>query len=102
MMKNIRASAWAGITAIISVVFMTILSEESAGFKDLLTKLATHHWIGKSILSIVVFIISYAISTKRLKDDETAAGKYAIYIAVSALIGACVLFGFFLFEMLSG
>ncbi len=54
---------------IILVIFlMTVVSDLNAGFKAFLTSVFSHHWIGKSILSIVVFtlllVLLYVIKPK--------------------------------------
>jgi len=43
------------------VAVVTICSELSSTFKELLASIGGHHWIGKSVLSLVVFGVLYGV-----------------------------------------
>ena len=67
--ENLAKSTVLSSAGTILVIFlMTAVSDLNAGFKAWLTSVFSHHWIGKSILSIVVFslllIFLYVIKPK--------------------------------------
>ena len=49
------------IVAVISIVLMTVVAEINPAFKKWLAGNFTHHWIGKSVMSIVVFLVTTII-----------------------------------------
>ena len=51
------------------VAFATVLSELSTAFKGLLGTIGGHHWIGKSVTSLVIFCLLYLLLSKLTDDD---------------------------------
>ena len=52
---------------------MTIFSELSPSFKDLLKSITGHHWLTKSVVSIVFFFLIYLSFSKtktKLKTED--------------------------------
>jgi len=66
---NPKALTRAAAVTIAWVAVVTIYSELSSAFKELLASIGGHHWIGKSVLSLVVFGILYLLFAK-FGDDE--------------------------------
>ena len=60
-LKSIYASAYSASISIVVVVAMTIGAELSVPFKNWLAGFTGHHWITKSWISIIVFVISFCI-----------------------------------------
>ena len=50
------------------IAVVTIYSELSASFKALLSSIGGHHWIGKSVLSLVLFGLLYLLLSKFVDD----------------------------------
>ncbi|RMD67920.1 hypothetical protein D6817_00165 [Candidatus Pacearchaeota archaeon] len=92
---NVRAGSIAGSVSAVGVALMTILSEESQAFKSFLTGLTGHHWVSKSIITLVLFFGIYAISA-RTKDNE-GFWKETLAFAIITIISALAIFGFYLF-----
>ena len=57
----IRALILSAILTIAVIVFLTIFGELNAEFKAWLTKAFFHHWIAKSIISVLGFLVSVPI-----------------------------------------
>jgi len=68
--RILKASLIGGIAAIVFIVFATILSEVYKPFKNLLVDIFSHHWIGKSALSVLIFLFIWALSFKFIKGTE--------------------------------
>jgi ABC-type uncharacterized transport system permease subunit len=56
---NPKALTRAAAVTIAWVAVVTICSELSSTFKELLASIGGHHWIGKSVLSLVIFGMLY-------------------------------------------
>ena len=56
---NPKALTRAAAVTIAWIAVATIYSELSSSFKELLASIGGHHWIGKSVLSLVVFGMLY-------------------------------------------
>lgn len=60
--ENLAKSAlWSSTATIIVIFLMTVFSDKNPGFKAWLTSMFSHHWIGKSVLSVVVFVILFLL-----------------------------------------
>ena len=85
------------ILTIVVIVLLTVCGELDAGFKGWLTQTFSHHWIGKSIISTLVFLVSMPIFyVLRLKKISTI---FLIWLLVAvANLSFGVLLAFFFFE----
>lgn len=101
-MKNTKCSLAAVKSAIVSVVFITLLTVVAdlyAPIKDLLKAAFTHHWVGKGILSVVLFFASLLVFYPLSKSDrETELSRLIRALAFTAYAGTFVLIAFFLLE----
>lgn len=81
---NSKALTRAAAVTIALIAVATIGSELSATFKQLLSSIGGHHWIGKSVLSIVFFGLLYLVFSKvsdhrfTLKDTGMLIGTVII------------------------
>ena|SRR3989338_4189109 len=75
--KLIVSSAYASVIAIVFVVVITVWAELSAPLKQWLQGFSGHHWVSKSIFSLVLFAAVLAVfyviplnnADKRLKSS---------------------------------
>ena len=75
------------------IAFSTIVSELSAPFKGLLTTIGGHHWIGKSVLSIVFFALFYFVFSK-VTDTEFSL-KETWWLLLAVLLGGLAILIFY-------
>ena len=81
---NSKALIRAATVTIAWVAVVTIFSELSGSFKTLLSTIGGHHWIGKSVLSIVIFGLLYLVFSRfgndrlSLKDTWWLIGTVVI------------------------
>ena len=68
---NSKAITRAAAATIALIAIATIGSELSATFKQLLSTIGGHHWIGKSVLSVVFFGLLYLVFAKVSDDSFT-------------------------------
>jgi uncharacterized membrane-anchored protein len=66
----LKVSLISSIFVIVFIVFATILSEVYKPFKNLLVDIFSHHWIGKSILSVLIFLFIWFLSFRFIKGTE--------------------------------
>lgn len=89
-------AALAASLSILYTVGLTIVDELVPTVHTWLTQMFTHHWIGKSVLSVVIFLVGYLIvslipATK--KDQMLVPGL--LILSASSLLGFLVLAIFF-------
>lgn len=88
---NPKALTRAAATTIAWIALATIGSELSVSFKQLLSSIGGHHWIGKSVLSIFFFGMLYLVFA-RFSDDELSLRDTWLLIGTVVLSGLAILF----------
>ena len=96
--KIINSFAAGAIVAIVFVVFATIFGELYSPFKNWLKETFNHHWIGKGIISIVIFYAIGFLGYLHTPDSEDKLIKMLKIVFWIALIGVLTIIGFFLYE----
>lgn len=94
----VYSTAIATIIASLALTIIIISAEEFAAFKDWLKQNFYHHWLGKSIVTLGLFIaISVLLSIKR------EVSKLASIILIESMVvifSVLVIAGFFLLHVL--
>lgn len=88
---NTKALVRAAALSIALIALMTIGSELSASLKQLLSSIGGHHWIGKSVLSLVFFGVFFGIFSK-LSDDSFSLKDTWLLIGTVIVSGLAILF----------
>lgn len=99
MKINSKALILATLGMVWLLVIMTILTEISVSFKALLVQLFGHHWVGKSVVSILFFAGAYFLSRKMEESADISRGIYVVLGSIFA--GGLIIFSFFLFHFLA-
>jgi len=100
-LKAIYVSAHSAVASIVVTVFLTIFSEFSAPFKNWLTGFTGHHWITKSWISLIVFVLMYAIFSVACKTVNGAQTRKAlVLLEVISILAFLTILGFFAYEFL--
>lgn len=100
--NELRALVHAGMAASVFIAVSTIASEISAPFKALLVSVFGHHWIAKSVLSLVVFGLVYFIQVHRVSAAKPDMFKLASRMALVTILAGMAIFGFFIWDVLKG
>jgi len=87
---NPRALVRAAAVTIALVAVATISSELSPVFKQLLSTIGGHHWIGKSVLSVVFFALLYLVFSK-LEDKRLALKDTGVLVGTVVISGLAIL-----------
>lgn len=102
--KLVRGIIWGAVFSIVATTALTIGGELYSPLKNWLTMTFSHHWLGKSILSIVVFVAVVLIASvvsKSEEDENQDDDKFTrliwtlFVVATTATFG---LVGFYLYE----
>lgn len=97
--KIIHSTICGAITAVIFIIAITIAADIYLSLKDLLKSVFSHHWIGKSILSVAVFIIVGAISfLLPIQANEEKISRLLRALSFLLIIGILAIFSFFVYE----
>jgi hypothetical protein len=87
---NSKAITRAAAVTIALIAVATIGSELSATFKQLLSSIGGHHWIGKSVLSIVFFGLLYLVFSK-VSDNRFTLRDTGLLIGTVIISGIAIL-----------
>ena len=87
---NSKALTRAAALTVALIAVATIGSELSATFKQLLSLIGGHHWIGKSVLSVVFFGLLCLVFSK-LSDDRFVLKDTYILIGTVVISGLAIL-----------
>ena len=100
-LKSIYASAYSSTITIAIVLGLTLGAELSASFKVWLTGFTGHHWITKSWISIIVFILFFIIfKTIKKSTTETQTRTALNLLQISIILGFVTILGFYIYEFL--
>lgn len=87
---NAKALIHAATLCIVWIAIATIGSEMSSSFKELLAMIGGHHWIGKSILSVIFFAAFYAIFRKTSDKELSLTNTWSL-IGTTVVCGLAIL-----------
>ncbi len=96
---NIRALSRATIGTTILTVVLTIWTELSQKFKDLLTSVTGHHWVTKSIFAVILFIFLTAVFSK--STEEISIKKEIQSVLWAVILGSLIIFLFYVWHFFS-
>lgn len=100
MNLNIKALSRSTISTIGLVTLFTVWGELAPPLKSAIASVGGHHWTGKSILSVIIFIALYFFYKKVLKGKADPEKEVWMIIG-SAVTGTAILLGFFLWHYFS-
>src|SRR3989344_5674176 len=89
-MKNYKATAISTIITEAIIVFLTLFSEMSEGFKNLLKTMSGHHWTSKGIIALILFFALY-FALRRIKAKENDIWKYTKYVFWSTIVFSLII-----------
>ena len=87
---NSKALTRAAAVTVALIAVATIGSELSATFKQLLSLIGGHHWIGKSVLSVLFFGLLFLVFSK-FSDDRFALKDTLVLIGTVIISGLAIL-----------
>ncbi|PIT96697.1 hypothetical protein COT82_01790 [Candidatus Campbellbacteria bacterium CG10_big_fil_rev_8_21_14_0_10_35_52] len=96
--KLINSFAISAILAIVFIVFAVIFGELYKPFKNWLAGAFNHHWIGKSVISIMIFYIFGFLCYFKISDREEILIYMLKIVFWTALAGALLITSFYLYE----
>ncbi len=85
-----KALTRAAALSVVLIAAATIGSELSAAFKQLLTSIGGHHWIGKSVLSFVFFGLLFFFFSK-ISDHRFTLKDTGLLIGAVIFSGLAIL-----------
>jgi len=85
-----------------AILVMTLGSELYSPSKAWLAATFGHHWIGKGILSIVVFLVVIALSYSRLTKAERSMATWSNRLFATVILVTVIIIGFFTYEFFFG
>lgn len=90
------------VSAIITAIFITgvtIYADLNSALKDWLKNTFTHHWIGKGVLAVIIFIALIPLILFIFPNDKKERLKNNLMVLFwTTIIGTFAIFGFFIYE----
>ncbi|WP_458186554.1 hypothetical protein [Haladaptatus sp. NG-WS-4] len=84
----------AAVGTIWFVTAVTLATELIPALKDLIEGVFLHHWLGKSVLTLIVFGLLVLVTPERNFDER----RWANYVLGSVVVGGLVILGYFVFH----
>lgn len=96
------ASVIGALFSIVFVVAITIAGELFPGLKDWLKAFSGHHWVSKSILSMLVYGGSFLFVFFSQKNISPAALRQGLlFLAAATILGSIIILGFYAWHYLA-
>jgi len=92
----------AALITTIAILVMTVGSELYDPLKAWLAATFGHHWIGKGVLSIVIFVVVIALSYPRLTKAERSMTTWSNRLFAVVVLVTVIIIGFFTYEFFFG
>ena len=87
------------IAVAIFIPIITITAELAAPLKEWLKNTFYHHWVGKSLIAVIVFVgLSVLISVIPYKASLERLNRLLFILATLVFLGTLAIFGFFSYE----
>lgn len=98
-LKKSYAAVKAAAATVIFTTLITVLGDLYLPLKDWLKAVFTHHWIGKGVLAVVLWVLFFAVLSSAKNDlAEDKLPEALNRLSVAAVFGTLVLFAFFVYE----
>jgi hypothetical protein len=101
-LKTIYASVYSSSLTIVAVVILTLVAELSVNFKNWLASFTGHHWVTKSWLSLIIFILFFGIFYSIKSPSSEKIKKAVMTLGVIAILGSLIIFLFYVYEFFVG
>jgi len=99
--KIVRAASLGAIAAAIFIAASTVMAELFAPFKDFLKEKFSHHWVGKSVLALLIFLtVSFLGYFILKKSGIDSLPRILLILGLTAVFGSFLILGFFIYEYL--
>lgn len=94
---NVPSLSFALIMTVISIVVLTILSEQSASTKEALTDMMGHHWLSKGVIAFAVFTVSALGTAWPLASQQDSDVAVRRWVLAAAGVSLAAIIGIFLY-----
>lgn len=92
----------ATIVTMIATAVITIAKEMSEPVKDAFTAIGGHHWVGTSIVLVIIFAIFAFIPEKILWRKPSNVGRWTWVAMVVSLLSFLAIFLFYVVHYVAG
>ena len=97
--KIMAPIALAAIATIIFITLITIFADLFPAIKGLLKNTFSHHWVGKSVLSLAIFLITFGICYLCPHPKTIEKVKKLLPVLIwASIISSVAIFIFFIWE----
>ncbi len=98
-LRSIYASAYSASITIFAVSVITIIGDLNAQFKNWLASFTGHHWVTKSWISVILFVLLFVVIRIAAKNPNEARTKTSIVtLEIVSVLGFVALLVFYFYE----
>jgi len=94
-LKHTFATAKSASLSVMLAVILTLWSEFSTSFKDMLTNISGHHWTTKSYCVVIAFLILWWLFARDKNISEQKAAHAVTQLLWVTALGVVVIIGFY-------
>ncbi|GMR19170.1 MAG: hypothetical protein BMS9Abin34_298 [Patescibacteria group bacterium] len=99
-LKIIQSFIISATAAAVFIPLITIITELNPAVKDFLKSAFTHHWIGKGVLALGIFLVGAPlVSLIRTKAETGRTSFWLKILTATAILGSLAILGFYLYEV---
>ncbi len=94
-----------GVATLVTTVAITIMTLGSELYPPLKAWLATtfgHHWVGKGVISIVLFLVVAVVSYPALTRSERSMAAWSYRLVAVVVLATVTIVAFFTYEFFFG
>lgn len=98
-LKIIQSFSISTIISFVFIVISTIVAELHKPFKNFLVEIFYHHWVGKGVIALAIFLIVGFILyfwPQRFNENKTA--MILLWLFIFTIVGFLVILGFYIYE----
>jgi len=92
----------AALLTTVAIMVMTLGAELYPPLKTWLAATFGHHWLGKGIISIVIFLAVIALSYPKLTKVERSMGTWSARLLAVVILVTLIIIGFYTYEFFFG
>lgn len=94
----VKSTILAATLSVLLVVFLTIGGELYSPMKDFLKDTLYHHWVGKGVWAVVLFILVTMATYPIFKKGNIVTKTSFVVLNSALVIGSLAMFFFFVYE----
>lgn len=99
-LQIIEAFSISAMASVALVTWLTVYGELYSPLKNWLKATFYHHWLGKGILAVLVFVLLGVLLSRITKGDVRITERLLALLSLIMFLGFFTIFGFYYYEVM--